>query len=189
MGLAGLFDHRPRSDLTPGRAPKQTVHADAAPTSKALFGFRTLPKIMTHDHHHLTRSEFARRAGRARSRISEACGPGGPLERAALDDRRIDAAHPAVLAWCARRDIDPSALLEPGTASPPAQLEDLLADAAEAFASRVAATLKSGTVEPEALLRALELVGSLLTDTRRRVATQLAPPAVVDSHPGASTLG
>jgi len=121
---------------------------------------------MTHQTHPISRAEFARRAGRGRSRITEACGPGGALEAACLDGGRLDASHPAALAWAERRGIPLPALLEP---SAPPSLEDLLTDAAELFARRVAAAVRSGDVEPQALVVVLDLLGSLLTDTRRRL--------------------
>jgi hypothetical protein len=67
--------------------------------------------------HPLTRAEFARRAARGRSRITEACE--GPLKPASLAGGFIDAAHPAVAAWCAKRKIDHAKLLAPSAAAAP----------------------------------------------------------------------
>lgn len=60
--------------------------------------------------HPLTKAEFARRAGRSRSTITEACQ--GPLAPACMPRGRIDAAHPAVQRWAADRGINPTALVD-----------------------------------------------------------------------------
>lgn len=64
--------------------------------------------------HPVRKAEFARRAGRGRSTITEACRDGGPLRGAVLDRGHIDASHPAVAAWATERGIDPEALLDTG---------------------------------------------------------------------------
>lgn len=75
----------------------------------------------THVPHPIGRAEFARRARRGRSRITEACKPGGPLERACLPDGTIDAASPAAVAWAEARGIEPASLLvDDGDAPAPA---------------------------------------------------------------------
>jgi len=66
----------------------------------------------------ITRAEFARRAGRGRSRITEDCRRGGLLAPACLLGGEIDVRHPAVAAWAATRKVDPSKL-EPKDASAP----------------------------------------------------------------------
>jgi hypothetical protein len=135
---------------------------------------------MTHTPHPVTRSDFARRAGRGRSRITESAAPGGALERACLPGGLLDAAHPVVMAWCAKRRIDPSRLLDhPAAVSSPASVEELLTDAAEGFGARVCAALSTGEIEPRALVLALDLVTRLLTETRRKVAAGLAVPVAV----------
>jgi hypothetical protein len=60
--------------------------------------------------HPTRRTDFARRSGRSRSTISEACA--GPLAAACTPDGRIDAAHPAAVAWARERGIEPEQLLE-----------------------------------------------------------------------------
>jgi hypothetical protein len=70
-----------------------TPHTDPAPT------YRPCP---------LSRADFARRTGRARSTVTEACR--GPLAPA-CDRDRIDAIHPAAAEWARQRGIDPSVLL------------------------------------------------------------------------------
>ncbi|HTQ05327.1 MAG TPA: hypothetical protein VMI54_15800 [Polyangiaceae bacterium] len=62
--------------------------------------------------HLISRSAFAEHSGRSRSSITEACQ--GPLA-AAVRGNRIDAAHPAAVAWARKRKIDPEQLLEPTT--------------------------------------------------------------------------
>lgn len=63
-----------------------------------------------HTPHPVTRSAFARRAGRKPSSVTEACQ--GPLLAACLPGGRIDAAHGAAVAWATKRGIDPAALLD-----------------------------------------------------------------------------
>ena len=130
----------------------------------------------THIPHPVTRSEFARRARRGRSRITEATAPRGPLERACLPGGLLDAAHPAVLTWCAKRKIDHSALLDPGAVATPASFEAMLTDAAETFADRIAAAVRTGDVEPRALVLVLDVVGRLLADAKRKLVAAAAPP-------------
>lgn len=65
----------------------------------------------------ISRSEFARRAGRAPASITEACRVGGPLEAACLPGGRLDAISPAAVAWATKRGIDPASLLDPVTAA------------------------------------------------------------------------
>jgi hypothetical protein len=64
-----------------------------------------------HRPHPLSRAEFGRRAGRARSSVTEACA--GPLAAACLSGGRIDAAHPDVAVWAGARGIDPAVLVSP----------------------------------------------------------------------------
>lgn len=66
-----------------------------------------------HKPHPVTRAEFARRAGRGRSRITEDCA--GALKPACLAGGFIDAAHPAALAWCEKRKVDPAKLVAPAS--------------------------------------------------------------------------
>ncbi|GAB5548929.1 MAG: hypothetical protein SangKO_086890 [Sandaracinaceae bacterium] len=66
--------------------------------------------------HLISRAEFARRANRGRSTITEACR--GPLARAIVR-KRIDAAHPDVIAWARERGIDPDALTSQRRAARP----------------------------------------------------------------------
>jgi hypothetical protein len=61
--------------------------------------------------HPVARSEFARRAKRTPAAITQACQ--GPLKAACLPGGRIDASHPAVLAWAQKRKLDPASLLDP----------------------------------------------------------------------------
>ncbi len=74
-----------------------------------------MPRSTDHDPpqtpHPVTRSEFARRTGRKPSSVTEACQ--GPLLAACMPGGRINAVHPAAVAWAAKRGIDPSALLDP----------------------------------------------------------------------------
>lgn len=51
----------------------------------------------------ISRAELARRSGRSRSTITEACA--GPLAAACLPGGRIDVAHPAVEAWATARGV------------------------------------------------------------------------------------
>ncbi len=62
--------------------------------------------------HLISRSAFAQHSGRTRSTITEACQ--GPLAPACRGNR-VDAAHPAAVAWARKRGIDPEQLLEPTT--------------------------------------------------------------------------
>jgi hypothetical protein len=61
------------------------------------------PDTPTHRPVPVSRAEFARIVGRGRSTITEACS--GPLAAAELPLRRIDLAHPAVVAWATARRI------------------------------------------------------------------------------------
>lgn len=63
---------------------------------------------MVHTPHMISRAEFARRADKTRSTITAACK--GPLAAACGPRKRIDAAHPATVAWAESRGIDPVAL-------------------------------------------------------------------------------
>ena len=71
---------------------------------------------MTTKKHLISRAEFARRANRGRSTITEACR--GPLAQAIVR-KRIDAAHPHVVAWARERGIDPVALTSQRRAARP----------------------------------------------------------------------
>jgi len=71
---------------------------------------------MTTKKHLISRAEFARRANRGRSTITEACR--GPLAQAMVQ-KRIDAAHPHVVAWARERGIDPVALTSQKRAARP----------------------------------------------------------------------
>lgn len=68
-----------------------------------------------HKPHPVTRAEFARRAGKGRSTVTEACA--GPLAPASLPGGRIDARHPAVVEWATARGIDPAVLLGPAVST------------------------------------------------------------------------
>lgn len=68
----------------------------------------TLTLAMAHTPHMISRAEFARRADKTRSTITAACK--GPLAAACGPRKRIDAAHPATVAWAESRGIDPVAL-------------------------------------------------------------------------------
>lgn len=61
----------------------------------------------------ISRSEFSRRAGKSKSRISEDSRPGGLLAPACVLGGDIDLAHPAVAAWALRRHVDPARLESP----------------------------------------------------------------------------
>lgn len=65
----------------------------------------------------MSQAEFARRSGRSRSTISEACSKGGPL-RAATKNGSIDVAHPAVRAWAKRGKIPINRLRDRGNPEP-----------------------------------------------------------------------
>lgn len=83
---------------------------------------RKSEKTPTPKAHPLTRSEFGRRVGRKPASITEACA--GPLKAACLPNGRIDAAHPAAVAWAKKRGVALAALLRPaprssGAATPP----------------------------------------------------------------------
>jgi hypothetical protein len=88
-----------------------------------------------HRPHPLSRAEFARRAGRARSSVTEACA--GPLAAACLSAGRIDAAHPDVAVWARARGIDPAVLVSP------------LASPGAVKARSDEATLSSGSDAPQ----------------------------------------
>lgn len=126
---------------------------------------------MQHEPHPITRAEFARRAGRGRSRITEAAAPGGLLRPACLPGGLVDAAHPAAQAWAARRGINLAALLEP------MPLEALLVDAAKTFAARVGEAIQNGDVDPNAVALVLDALGSLLVDAKRKLTAVTAPAA------------
>lgn len=70
----------------------------------------------------IRRAEFARRAGRSKGRITEACRPGGPLATACLLNGEIDVRHPSVAVWAKARGLDPTvfdpteAIVEPAAA-------------------------------------------------------------------------
>lgn len=64
-----------------------------------------------HKPHPVSRAEFARRSGRSRGAITQACA--GPLEAAQLPKGRLDAAHSAAVNWAKSRGIDPVQLLDP----------------------------------------------------------------------------
>lgn len=65
--------------------------------------------------HPISRAEYARRVGRARSAITAACN--GPLAAACLDGARINAAHPAAVAFAAKRGVSVDRLLADATAA------------------------------------------------------------------------
>lgn len=68
--------------------------------------------------HPISRAEYARRVGRVRSAITAACD--GPLAGACLDGGRINAAHPAAVAYAAKRGVSLERLLtDPFVASMP----------------------------------------------------------------------
>lgn len=56
----------------------------------------------------MSKAEFGRRVGRARSTITEACEDA--LAAACLHGGRLDVSHSAVAAWCTARGIDPRVL-------------------------------------------------------------------------------
>jgi len=135
---------------------------------------------MIHTQHPVTRAEFARRAGRARSRITEACGPDGALQAACLAGGSIDAAHPVVQAWAVARRIDPLALLEQSPAREPAPpsveelVRQLILETAQAIAAQTAAAVRggAGAVELRALVH--QLADDAFEDARRRLVVGLA---------------
>lgn len=90
-----------------------------------------------HRPHPVSRAEFARRAGRGASSITEACVR--PLRAACLPGGRIDAAHPATLAWALKRGIEPASLLDPVPVAAAPSKRGRGRPTAEASASRAAA--------------------------------------------------
>jgi hypothetical protein len=107
---------------------------------------RRADRAQRHRPHPVTRAEFARRCGRARSSITEACSVS--LAAACLAGGRLDAAHPEAVAWAAARGIGAAQLLRdaPSDRSPPLPLPDLLlVETAVTFAE--AAKIAGVTVE------------------------------------------
>jgi hypothetical protein len=75
-------------------------HTDGAPTGGA-----PLPA------HPISAATLARRAGVSRASVSRLLA--GKLRPARLGDARVDAGHPLVSSWAARRGIRPAQLLDP----------------------------------------------------------------------------
>jgi hypothetical protein len=83
----------------------------------------------------LTRTEFARRTGRAKSSVTEACA--GPLRAAVLPTGALDAQHPDVAAWCAARGIDHALLLAPGAPASPHRASSVTSTTAPAGSASI----------------------------------------------------